>query len=353
MSSLLRDSEDSSGKAGSSCHQCKSRRNLVALTYCTSTLDKKNKKCRKKFCGHCLKKFYKENAQVIADTQNWRCPSCRRICCCAACKRRKTKEGDPDDAEPSPPPKKKQKSVAGGDNNQEHRQKEKSERPKSSANRKLQNTPPYNHESDAFNQNQSAFRNMHGNSIDLPPVPTIVMPTWGISSPISTPLHGSSFNLGFCGEPLDLGSHQQSDDSEDAGCLDSYPSSSYTSIHHHNADFEDYHPIPTEQGHSGGPVPLALPHSAFHLPLLAHDIKRRTQDAISSHHATPFAKLYKLFRGNDAVVQDVDGVVLRTDLTEPQKVEMVADRLRAMQNGTVDTSVYYPQYDTKAVSFVD
>jgi hypothetical protein len=47
------------GKGGSSCHQCKSRRNFTALTYCTSTLDKKNKKCRKKFCGHCLKKFYK------------------------------------------------------------------------------------------------------------------------------------------------------------------------------------------------------------------------------------------------------------------------------------------------------
>lgn len=65
------------GKGGSSCHQCKSRRNEVALTYCTSNLDKKNKKCRKKFCGHCLKKFYKETPQQIADKTNWKCPSCK------------------------------------------------------------------------------------------------------------------------------------------------------------------------------------------------------------------------------------------------------------------------------------
>lgn len=55
------------GKGGSSCHQCKSRRNFNALTYCTSNLDKKNKKCRKKFCGHCLKKFYKVSAAVCVS----------------------------------------------------------------------------------------------------------------------------------------------------------------------------------------------------------------------------------------------------------------------------------------------
>lgn len=42
------ESIDKTG-GGSSCHQCKSRRNYVALTYCTSNLDKKNKKCRKKY----------------------------------------------------------------------------------------------------------------------------------------------------------------------------------------------------------------------------------------------------------------------------------------------------------------
>ena len=80
------------GKGGSSCHQCKSRRNFTALTYCTSNLDKKNKSCRKKFCEHCLKKFYKESPAGIPDKNNWRCPSCRKICCCAACRRRKQRE---------------------------------------------------------------------------------------------------------------------------------------------------------------------------------------------------------------------------------------------------------------------
>lgn len=72
--------------------QCKSRRNFTALTYCTSLLDKKNKKCRKKFCGHCLKKFYKELPAAPSEKGTWECPSCRRICCCAACRRRKDKE---------------------------------------------------------------------------------------------------------------------------------------------------------------------------------------------------------------------------------------------------------------------
>lgn len=80
------------GKGGSSCHQCKSRRNDSALTYCTSNLDKKNKRCRKKFCGHCLKKFYKETPQGIPDRTTWKCPSCRKICCCAACRRRKQRD---------------------------------------------------------------------------------------------------------------------------------------------------------------------------------------------------------------------------------------------------------------------
>jgi hypothetical protein len=99
------------GKGGSSCHQCKSRRNFTALTYCTSNLDKKNKKCRKKFCGHCLKKFYKENAADITEGMRWRCPSCRKICCCAACRRRKQRDLENGNTPGKPkPPKSKSKS---------------------------------------------------------------------------------------------------------------------------------------------------------------------------------------------------------------------------------------------------
>jgi hypothetical protein len=56
-----------------------------ALTRC------QNKNCRKKFCEHCLKKFYKEGPVPPGD-KTWRCPSCRKICCCAACRRRKMRE---------------------------------------------------------------------------------------------------------------------------------------------------------------------------------------------------------------------------------------------------------------------
>jgi len=74
---------------GLSCHQCKSRRNFSALTNCANVV--KKKRCRKKFCGLCLKKFYKENVRQI-DKDSWSCPSCRKICCCAACRRRKQKD---------------------------------------------------------------------------------------------------------------------------------------------------------------------------------------------------------------------------------------------------------------------
>lgn len=78
--------------AGSSCHQCKSRRSNEDLTHCTSSLNKKNKAamCRKKYCSHCLTKFYNEQPMPgnVQAGQSWKCPACRKICCCAACRRR-------------------------------------------------------------------------------------------------------------------------------------------------------------------------------------------------------------------------------------------------------------------------
>jgi len=75
--------------------QCKSRRSYGDLTYCTSSLHKKNKNavCRKKYCEHCLKKFYKIDKTELTG-QVWKCPSCRKICCCAACRRREMREGE-------------------------------------------------------------------------------------------------------------------------------------------------------------------------------------------------------------------------------------------------------------------
>lgn len=61
------------GGGGSSCHQCKSRRSFGDLTYCTSSLNKKNKNatCRKKYCEHCLKKFYREPPAHNSQTWRW------------------------------------------------------------------------------------------------------------------------------------------------------------------------------------------------------------------------------------------------------------------------------------------
>mmetsp|Transcript_17571 Transcript_17571/g.42885 ORF Transcript_17571/g.42885 Transcript_17571/m.42885 type:complete len:239 (-) Transcript_17571:592-1308(-) len=89
-SAAPRKKQDQQG--GSSCHQCKSRRNCTDLTYCTSNLDKKKKKCRKKYCEHCLRKFYRESPAQINERPTWKCPSCRKICCCAACRRREMRD---------------------------------------------------------------------------------------------------------------------------------------------------------------------------------------------------------------------------------------------------------------------
>lgn len=109
-----------SSNGGSSCHQCKSRRNYGDLTYCTSSLNKKNKSavCRKKYCEHCLSKFYRELPQkqssLNGNNSVWKCPSCRKICCCAACRRRETKQQSNNIGNSNTTP---QKSNANGNNN--------------------------------------------------------------------------------------------------------------------------------------------------------------------------------------------------------------------------------------------
>ena len=101
-SPLFQAKKKSESAGGSSCHQCKSRRNYGDLTYCTSSLNKKNKNavCRKKYCEHCLKKFYREPAlppSLTGTAVMWKCPSCRKICCCAACRRRESRDHNDED----------------------------------------------------------------------------------------------------------------------------------------------------------------------------------------------------------------------------------------------------------------
>ena len=77
---------------GSSCHQCKTRRDMKVLHQCTNPHGAGNKPCRKKFCNHCLGKFY--NVTIRPNPNNeatWTCPWCLDVCVCAACNNKKAK----------------------------------------------------------------------------------------------------------------------------------------------------------------------------------------------------------------------------------------------------------------------
>ena len=110
--------------AGSSCHQCKTRRISAELVYCAQSHVKKGRQrkrqmlaaataaggvggvvaagvggkqerlCRKKYCCRCIQKFYGEQPPAKIGPngdRNWSCPGCRGLCSCAACKRQQSK----------------------------------------------------------------------------------------------------------------------------------------------------------------------------------------------------------------------------------------------------------------------
>ena len=106
LASLLPDAGNGSG---SSCHQCKSLRDV--LIYCSSmfanekspvgpvlpnAVKDKRKICHKKYCVSCLKKFYNEVPPLPFNNPSmfWACPACRGFCECAACRRRNDKPSD-------------------------------------------------------------------------------------------------------------------------------------------------------------------------------------------------------------------------------------------------------------------
>lgn len=84
-----------SRQAGSSCHQCKNRREIDTLSMCSNKHAKERggirRTCRKKFCDHCLDRFYGELPPTIRHdaASDWECPACRGFCTCAACKKRR------------------------------------------------------------------------------------------------------------------------------------------------------------------------------------------------------------------------------------------------------------------------
>jgi hypothetical protein len=96
---LSRGSTTSS--AGSSCHQCKSRRAHAYLAHCQNRglitespggkRTRMKRPCRKKYCSACLSKFYGEKMPSVEKRKDWTCPACREICTCAACRKGKLK----------------------------------------------------------------------------------------------------------------------------------------------------------------------------------------------------------------------------------------------------------------------
>eukprot|EP01083_Nonionella_stella_P253704 872740_1 len=79
---------------GCSCHNCKRRQNPGHLRFCEalvvgSSQQRKGRRCRKKFCSACIRKFFPGDLTVKREA--WVCPACRHECNCAACKRKSSK----------------------------------------------------------------------------------------------------------------------------------------------------------------------------------------------------------------------------------------------------------------------
>lgn len=327
------------GQGGSSCHQCKSRRNFTALTYCTSNLDKKNKKCRKKFCGHCLKKFYKETPQAIADKTSWRCPSCRKLCCCAACRRRKTKEaggpasesGAPSAGTPkagsSKPPSKKQKKSHSSTPQQEYPS-------DSDSDDSLPYSGVSSPSSHPQNVPESPYSQPHPvRDIAIPPVPTVMMSTSDLSSPMNTPLQAPS-QFGFHGDELLL-KGEYSDDGNDlveGSRRSGHPSNS------HYSDDEGGLPYSPP----AGPIDSSSAAQArYNRHYLTTTVRQHAKQAVRSGYTTPFARMYNLWQNNLELNKKVQSTLIRQDLTPTQRVEVIAEILRSSDHSE-DSQSYAP-----------
>eukprot|EP01083_Nonionella_stella_P169696 575995_1 len=103
---LTRMDLDANGnvKHAASCHQCKTKKDVKILFYCTKTrpraydaLKRKVTRCRKKYCESCMAKYYSYNdVSQLRSVKNmsgwcWECPACIGLCTCRACKRKKAK----------------------------------------------------------------------------------------------------------------------------------------------------------------------------------------------------------------------------------------------------------------------
>lgn len=286
------------GKGGSSCHQCKSRRNYNALTYCTASLDKKSKKCRKKFCGHCLKKFYKENPTAIASKGgDWQCPSCRKICCCAACKRRKTKGvGGHDDDLCLKTGMKKKKMMSINSAAQE-----------------------------AYRQ--ALARKSYAYNMKMPP--TVQMNTWEMSSPIGGALETPSGGIPGMTMGSSMGA-SMGGSMGGMGGMSGYDHGNLSLLPNELSDDEE-----DEFGRGLGLGSYAFTPDTYPRLLLGQHLKTRVmdaQEAVNAGQKSVFIRLYEQWKNKDDVNLKVRAVLGRMDLTQPKKVEQIATILRAEES---------------------
>ncbi|TKY46536.1 Cell division cycle-associated 7 protein [Spatholobus suberectus] len=71
---------------GKTCHQCRQKTRDFAAA-CKNL--KKGKPCPIKFCHKCLLNRYGENAEEVAQLDDWTCPKCRGFCNCSFCQKKR------------------------------------------------------------------------------------------------------------------------------------------------------------------------------------------------------------------------------------------------------------------------
>ncbi|RCV06225.1 hypothetical protein SEVIR_1G145200v4 [Setaria viridis] len=71
---------------GKTCHQCRQKTTDFAAA-CKQV--KKKGPCPIKYCRKCLLNRYGENAEEVAEKEDWICPKCRGICNCSFCRKKK------------------------------------------------------------------------------------------------------------------------------------------------------------------------------------------------------------------------------------------------------------------------
>lgn len=71
-------------RSGTSCHQCKNVKPVENLHACINNVQK-NGNCRKKYCGHCIRRYIAIAPDLMSNNE-FICPSCLGICGCSVCR---------------------------------------------------------------------------------------------------------------------------------------------------------------------------------------------------------------------------------------------------------------------------